>query len=241
MTSFFPKKLPAGKWPRHIGNADVPSSAQHLKSRLISCLPIIARRCQPRRSPPPQQQQATDDLLPIHSQAQYKGLEKCSHFRCNPFYTEHSVTEDKQHPGHHVPEKQPSILPDEPLLMPKPLQTQAEKLREAEKAVKLQAQQLQNHKQRHAEALSKLSEQHGNAIKEVQVQSEHRLSKQQTAHESVVAGIHAQHIRDVRQIVRKHTIVHNQAMDAAQAKFDLERTDQQSLHEQTLKMVCKER
>ena len=104
------------------------------------------------------------------------------------------------------PEKQPSTLPDEPLLMPKPLQTQAEKLREAEKAVKQQAQQLQNHKQRHAEALSKLSEQHGNAIQEVQVQSEHRLTKQQTAHESVVAGIHAQHIRDVRQIVRKHTI-----------------------------------
>ena len=62
---------------------------------------------------------------------------------------------------------------------------------------------------RHAEALSKLSEQHGNAIQEVQVQSEHRLTKQQTAHESVVAGIHAQHIRGVRQIVRKHTIVHN--------------------------------
>ena len=67
-----------------------------------------------------------------------------------------------------VPANAPSQTPAQPVLMPDHLQTQTEKLREVEKAVKQQAQQLQNHKQRQMEALIKLSEQQKVAIKEAQ-------------------------------------------------------------------------
>ena len=70
------------------------------------------------------------------------------------------------------------------------------------------AKQLQTHKQMNSEALSKLSEQV--AFKEVQADSEAQL--------------------------RKHTIAHTRALHAAKASFDIERTQQQSLHEQALRV-----
>ena len=64
-----------------------------------------------------------------------------------------------------VPASEPSQTLAQPVLMPEHLQTQTQMLREVEKAVKQQAQQLQNHKQRHMEALIKISEQHEGAVK----------------------------------------------------------------------------
>ena len=72
------------------------------------------------------------------------------------------------------------------------------------------AKQLQTHKQMNLEALSKLSEQHKVAFKEVQADSEAQL--------------------------REHTIARTRALNAAKANFDIEQTQQQSLHEQALRV-----
>ena len=120
------------------------------------------------------------------------------------------------------------------MLTPKPLQNQAERLHEAEQAVSEHAQQVQKIKEMHIGTLSKLSEQYDNAVKKVHVDTEYQLRQQQLAHDSIVAHVQAQHVTDVQQIVRKHMVAHTQALDAAKINFEVERTQQQNLHEQAL-------
>ena len=233
MRLFRSKKLAAAKKPINTESVDVRSSVQSLKSRLFSCIPIKARSSKADVSPPQQQERASD-LLPIKSQAQNEGFGKSCHFD-NPLYTQDPATEQPPRHLNHLPERLSAELPDQPVLMPQPVQNQAEKLHEAEEVIMQSQRQLKSHKQMHLKALSKLSQRHESAIKQVQAESEGQLRQQQVAHESLIASTHAQHVTAVRQIVRKHTVVHIQALDVAQAKFDIERTEQQTLHEQALR------
>ena len=239
MGVFRSRKHPAAKRSGNTGNSDVKSSAQSLNSRLFSCLPIKARSWKADVSPPRQQDGADDPVL-ITPQTQNEAPDNSCRFTINPLYTELHETEEDQHPDHdyvnNVPEGLASTLPDQPMLTPKPLHNQTEKLRDAEESVEkcTQQLQLQTHKQLHMEALRKLSQQHEFAIKDVQAESERQLRQQQEDHESITACIQAQHVTDAQQIVRKHVAAQTQALVVAQANYDIKQTQQQSLHEQAL-------
>lgn len=236
MRLFRSKTLAAAEKPRNSESAGARSSVQSFKSCLFSCIPIkaIAISCEPDFIPT-QQQEGCDDLLPIKSQSQNEGFDKSCHLSSNPLYTEDPAPEQHQCQLSHSHVEVSAQSPNEPVLMPQPLKTQAEKLCEAEDGILQSKQQLQTHQQMHLDALSKLSEQHETVIKQVQAESKRQLRQQKLAHDSITASIHAQHAIAVRQIIRKDIVIHTQALDVAQAKFDVERSQQQSLHEQTLR------
>ena len=119
------------------------------------------------------------------------------------------------------PERLPSEMCDQPILMPEPLLSQVDKLRYQH------AQQLRSVEQKHMEALGKLSEAQSNF--------DRQLRQQQVAQESAVGRISAQHATDVRQIINRHTAALTQALNIAQADCHLQLAEQQSLHEQALR------
>ena len=126
---FRSKNRPEAGGSKNTEKSDARSRVQSMKSRLFSCLPIKARSSYAEVGPP--QQEGSVDIVPKKPQTQSTGFGKSC---LNPLYAEDPATE--QHPGQlSYFSERTAQPPDQPTLTPRPSQSQANKVREAEEAV----------------------------------------------------------------------------------------------------------